>query len=187
MGEVAERRGRGRTRASSAANDRYLLVQSLRERTLHASKLRQRLRHVRGVNVSIQTIRNRLNSRGLSARRPVKATPLTPRHPRVRQQWSRAHLRWTQQEWSTVLFTDESVFRLSCADGRTRVWRRKNERYANCNIVERGPYGGGALMVWVGISNHSKTDLMVINGTLKGQRYIDQVINTYVVLFFSWK
>ena len=67
-GEVAERRGRGRTRATLAAD----LVQSLRERTLSAPKLRQRLRHVRGVNVSVQTIRNRLSSRGLSARRPVK-------------------------------------------------------------------------------------------------------------------
>ena len=139
---------------------------------------------MRGVNVSVQTIRNRLNSRGFSARRPVKATPLTPRHRRVRQQWSRAHLRWTQQQWSTVLFTDESVFRLSRADGRTRVWRRKNERYANCNIVERDPYGGGALMVWAGISDNLKTDLVVINGTLTGQRYIDQVINPYVVPFF---
>ena len=183
-GEVAERRGRGRTRATSAADDRYLLVQSLRERTLSAPKLRQRLRHVRGVNVSVQTIRNRLNSHGLSARRPVKGTPLTPRHRRVRQQWSRAHLRWTQQQWSTVLFTDKSVFSLSRVDGRTRVWRRKNERYANCNIVERDPYGGGALMVWAGISNNLKTDLVVINGTLTGQRYIDQVINPYVVPFF---
>ena len=79
-----------------------------------------------------------------------------------------------------MIFTDESVFRLSRADGRTRVWRRKNERYANCNIVERGPYGGRALMVWAGISNHFKTDLVVINGTLTGQRYIDQVIKPSV-------
>ena len=82
-----------------------------------------------------------------------------------------------------MLFTDESVFRLSRADGRTRVWRRKNEGYANCNIVERDPYGDGALMLWAGISNYFKTALVVINGTLTGQRYIDQVINPYVEPF----
>ena len=76
-GEVAERRGRGRTRATSRADDRHVVMESLRSRTLSAPKLRQELRNMRGVNVSVQTIRNRLYERGLSARRPVIATPLT--------------------------------------------------------------------------------------------------------------
>ena len=83
-----------------------------------------------------------------------------------------------------MLFTDESVFRLSRADGRTRVWRYKNERFADCNILERDPYGGGSAMAWAGISNNLKPELVIINGTLTGQRYIDQVINSYVVPFF---
>ena len=83
-----------------------------------------------------------------------------------------------------MLFTDESVFRLSRADGQTRVWRSKNERFADCNIIERGPYCGGSVMVWAGISNNYKTHLVIINGTLTGQRYIDQVINPYIVPFF---
>ena len=139
-GEVAERRCRGRTRATSRADDRHVVMESLLSRTLSAPKLRQELRNTRGVNVSVQTIRNRLNERGLSARRPVIATPLTRRHRRTHEQWSRAHLRWTQRQWSTVLFTDESVFRLSHAGGRARFWRRKNERFADCNIIERDPW-----------------------------------------------
>ena len=75
-GEVAERRGRGRTRATSRANGRHVVMESLRSRTLSAPKLRQDLRNTRSVNVSVQTIRNRLNERGLSARRPVIATPI---------------------------------------------------------------------------------------------------------------
>lgn len=121
-GEVSERRGRGCQCATSAADDRYLLLQTLRSRTLSAPKLRQNLRNVRHVNVSIQTIRNRLKDRGLNVRRPVKATPLTVQHRRAREQWSRTHLRWNHRPWTNVLFTDESVFRLSRADGRTRVW-----------------------------------------------------------------
>ena len=183
-GDVAERRGRGRTRATSRWDDRFIVTQSLRSRTLSAPKLRQMLRNRRGVNVSVQTIRNRLHARGLRARRPVKATPLTRRHRRARLQWSRAPSMWTQRDWNTVLFTDESVFRLSRVDGRTRVWRRPNERFAPCNIMERDPYGGGSVMVWSGVSGNFKTDLVVINGTLTGQRYIDQVINPYIVPFF---
>ena len=151
-GEVVEMRGRGRTRATSRADDRHVVMESLRSTTLSAPKLHPELRNTRGVNVIVQTIRNRLYERGISARRPVIATLLTRRHRQTREQWSRAHLRWAQRQWSTVLFTDESVFRLSCADGRTRVWRRKIERFADCNIIERDPYGGGSVMVWAGIS-----------------------------------
>ena len=34
-------------------------------------------------------------------------------------------------------------------------------------------------MVWAGVSGNFKTDLVVINGTLTGQRYIDQVIHSF--------
>ena len=64
------------------------------------------------------------------------------------------------------------------------MWRRPNERFALCNILERDPYGGGSVMVWADVSGNFKSDLVVINGTLTGQRYIDQVINPYIVPFF---
>ena len=58
--EVAERRGRSRTGATSRANDRHVVMESLHSRTLSAPKLRQELRYTRDVNASVQTIRNRL-------------------------------------------------------------------------------------------------------------------------------
>ena len=76
-GEVAERHGRGRTRVTSRADDRHVVMESLRSRTLSAPKLRQELRNTRGVNVSVQTINNRLNGRGLSVIRPVIAISIT--------------------------------------------------------------------------------------------------------------
>ena len=102
-GEVAERRGRGCTEATSRANDRHVVMESLHSRTLSAPKLRQELRYTRDVNASVQTIHNRLNERGLSARRPVIATPLTRPNRRTREQWPRDHLGWTQRQWRTGL------------------------------------------------------------------------------------
>jgi hypothetical protein len=37
----------------------------------------------------------------------------------------------------SVLFTDESRLNLFRADGRRRVYRRRNERYADCFVIER--------------------------------------------------
>ena len=68
-------------------------------------------------------------------------------------------------------------------DRRHRVWRRRGERYANCAVVEHDRYGGGSLIVWGGISVRSRTELLVLNGTLTGQRYINEVLQPVVLPF----
>ena len=68
-------------------------------------------------------------------------------------------------------------------DRRCRVWRGRGERYENCIIVEHDRYGGGSLTVWGGISVHSCTELLVLNGTLTGQRYINEVLQPVVLPF----
>ena len=55
---------------------------------------------------------------------------------------------------------------MSRSDGRTRFSCRRGERYVDCNIVQRDPYGGGSVMVWVGITENLKTNLVVIDRTL---------------------
>jgi hypothetical protein len=51
------------------------------------------------------------------------------------------------KEWAGVLFSDESRFCLESSDRCARVIRRPNERYAQCSILGRQPYGGGSVMV----------------------------------------
>ena len=117
------------------------------------------------------------------ARRPYVGVPLSQRHRQARLAWTRQHRRWTNQQWAAVLFTDESGFLLDMLDRRRRVWRRRGERYANCAIVEHDRYGGGSLMVWSGISVRSRTELLVLYGTLTGQRYINEVLQPVVLPF----
>ncbi|GFX42954.1 transposable element Tcb1 transposase [Trichonephila clavipes] len=58
--------------------------------------------------VSRQTVYRRLGHIGLYARRPVRCVPLTATHCRQRLTWSRDHALWTPQQWSCVMFSDES-------------------------------------------------------------------------------
>ena len=109
--------------------------------------------------------------------------PLSQRHRQARLAWTRQNPRWTNQQWATVLFTDESRFLLDKLNRRPLVWRRRGERYANCAIAEHDRYGGGSLMVWGGISVRSCTELLVLNGTLTGQRYINEVLQPVVLPF----
>ncbi|GFT26245.1 transposable element Tcb2 transposase [Trichonephila clavipes] len=62
-----------------------------------------------GRRISATTVRNRLHNAGLYARRPVVCVPLNGRQRRDPPlMLGKKHVSWTQQQWASVLFTDES-------------------------------------------------------------------------------
>lgn len=175
-GSVREPRRSGRPRMTTRQQDRYIVLTALRNRTVTATTLRGQLRTASNVNVSDQTIRNRLHEANLRSRRPVVRCPLTQAHRAARLAWARRHLRWPRQQWSRVLFTDESRFSLDFNDGRIRVWRRVREGLNDGVVREHDRYGGGSLMVWGGISTHHRTPLHRVHGTLTGVTYRDDIL-----------
>ncbi|GFV86613.1 transposable element Tcb1 transposase [Trichonephila clavipes] len=86
-------------------NDSKMMVINRRST---ASDLSRQFSSATGTTVSRQTMYKRI---GLYARRPVKCVPLTATHCRLRLTWSREHALWTPQQWSCVIFSDESRFR----------------------------------------------------------------------------
>ncbi|GFX99636.1 transposable element Tcb2 transposase [Trichonephila clavipes] len=93
----------------------------------------------------------------------------------------REHVSWTQQQWASVLFTDESRFTMESDSGRLLIWREQRTRYHQSNTVERHSYRGGGILVWAGISLGGHTDLHVFHGgTVTGLRYRDETLDSYV-------
>ncbi|GFV62039.1 HTH_Tnp_Tc3_2 domain-containing protein [Trichonephila clavipes] len=101
-----------------------------------------------GTTVSRQTVYTRLGHIGLYARRPVRCVPLTATHCRLRLTWSREHALWTQQQWSCVMFSDESRFSLQSDSRRTVIWRAPDTRYHQENTIERHRYGGAGWLAF---------------------------------------
>ncbi|KAI4889351.1 hypothetical protein NFI96_010279 [Prochilodus magdalenae] len=129
------------------------------------------------VNVSDQTIRNRLHEGGLRARHPVVGPVFTGHHRRARLASATEHQNWQISHRPLVLFTDESRFYLSTCDRRDRLWRRHGEYYAGCNIIQHDWFSGGSVMVWGGISLEGCTNLYRLdNGTLTAIRHRDKIL-----------
>ena len=146
-----------------------------------ARALQNDLQQATGVNVSAQTIRNRLHEGGLRARRPVVCPVLTAQHRGARLAFAIEHQNWHVRHWRPVLFTDESRFTLSTCDRRERVWRSQGERYAACNIIQHDRFGGGSVMVWGGMSMEGRSDLYRLeNGSLTAIRYRDEILEPMV-------
>uniref|UniRef100_A0A667ZG46 Transposase Tc1-like domain-containing protein n=1 Tax=Myripristis murdjan TaxID=586833 RepID=A0A667ZG46_9TELE len=120
-GRLTERHRSGRPLATSHTDDRFIVNNALRNRMMNATQIQACLREVRGTQVSHQTIRNHLHQHGLRARRPARVPDHATRHRCHCLAWARQHLRWTRDQWASVLFSDESRFMLSRNDGRQHV------------------------------------------------------------------
>ncbi|GFV87830.1 transposable element Tcb1 transposase [Trichonephila clavipes] len=82
-------------------------------------------------------VQRRLGHIGLYARRPVRCVPLNATHCRLRLTWSREHALWTPQQWSCMMFSDESKFSLQSDSRRTLIWKAPGTRYHQENTIER--------------------------------------------------
>ena len=92
---------------------------------------------------------------------------------------------WGDRQWARVLFSDESRLNLSHHDGRIRVFRGRGECFADNCLIERDRFGGGSVMVWSGIMGRRKTNLIVVQGNLNAQGYINQILQPEAVPFLQ--
>jgi hypothetical protein len=95
------------------------------------------------------------------------------------------------QTWRRVWFSEESRFMLQKRDGRTRVYRRRNERIARNCVLEVEKFGGGRVMMWGTISYARNTQLVQIHipGNLNAARYRDEVLTPHMLpaMNLHWK
>ena len=81
-------------------------------------------------------------------------------------------------------FSEESSFSTHQGDRKVRLHRRRNERYADCCLLERDRFGDRG-SVWAGIAHVFRTNLVVIEGNMNAQGYRDEIIARHVIPLFQ--
>ncbi|GFX83369.1 HTH_Tnp_Tc3_2 domain-containing protein [Trichonephila clavipes] len=138
-GMCSRRHGEGRVRSTTPAEDRYIVLSAKRNRRTTAQQVANQFLAASGKQISRKTVSRRLRGGGLYARRPVVCVPLTRQHRTACLQWYREYHNWTEQDWTCVLFSDESRFSLSSDCRRQLMWRDSVTAYRPENIQEKGP------------------------------------------------
>ncbi|GFW71294.1 transposable element Tcb1 transposase [Trichonephila clavipes] len=137
------------------------------------------VRRLQKTDISLSAKRNRRTT----AQQVAKSVSCCLRKPDPEKLLS-DHPNWTEQDWACVLFSDESCFSLSSDCRRQLIWRESGTAYRPENFQEKDRYPTCSIMVWAGIMINGRTRLHVVaNGTMTGQRYIDEVLLPHVRFF----
>ncbi|GFV47233.1 transposable element Tc1 transposase [Trichonephila clavipes] len=177
----ARKIGSGATRKTTRREDRRIALHALVDPTETRSTIPADV----GVSIVPQTISRHLAEANLKSKRPFRALPLTPEHRQLRLQWCQARSMWNVTYWQKVVFSDESRFVLGTDDNRVRVWRRPGERYNSPHTVLRHTARTAGVLVWGVVAYDSRSTLIVMHGTLTGQRYVDDILQPYVGPFLN--
>ncbi|GFS90913.1 transposable element Tc1 transposase [Trichonephila clavipes] len=161
-GTAVRKVGGGRPRTTTAGDDQYIILQVKRSRRQSSSAIAQQLCTATGRQVSRFTVTRRPHKGGLFACRPERCLRLKVGHRRHRLQWCREHKNWTTDQWSRVLFTDESRFSTRSDSQRVLIWREIGARFYPSN-KERHRYGGPGVLVWGGIMLNGRTELHIFD------------------------
>ncbi|GFT26256.1 transposable element Tcb2 transposase [Trichonephila clavipes] len=154
--------------------DRRIVWQALVDLTLTRSTVRADV----GVAIVPQTTSRHLAEVNLKSKCSFRALPLTPEHRQLRLQWFQARSMWKVTE--KVVFSHESRFVFGTDHNRVRVWRSPGERYNSPHTVLRHTARTAGVMVWGAIAYDSWFTLIVMRGSVKGQRYVDDILRPHV-------
>ena len=108
-----------------------------------------------------------------------KTTPKGKKNVKARLAWCKEHQEW-DEEWNKVVFSDESRFCLFHCDGRTKVWRRVGERHHTDYLTPTVKFGGKSVMMWGCFSWWGVGPLVLIEGTLDQDSYVNLMSNHLV-------
>jgi transposase len=116
----------GRKRITTLKQDKKISELAKKNSDITAAKIKQKIEKY-DVNISVNTIRRRLNESGAKYANQLSKPLLTEKHMKKRLQWAKKNKDF---DWDKVIFTDESTFRLNqrgrkvwAFPGRKRVFR----------------------------------------------------------------
>ena len=122
-----------RKRSTSERDDRQVARLAKKNRFCSSKQLAGMWKET-GVEASDRTAHGRLHEQGFRCRIPAVKPLLNGRQQQKRLKWCREkkeERRKTTEQWSSVMFSDESKFVISFGNKGPRVWRKKGERNMN--------------------------------------------------------
>ena len=116
--------------------------------------------------VSARTIARRVSELGFKSHKPLRKPLLTRAQRERRVAFADKYLTWSEDDWLSVLWSDEATFTVTCNRGG-RVYRRKGSDPLDPRYVESTVKHPDSLMVWGCFTGKGLGSLVVLPKNLK--------------------
>lgn len=158
----------GRPKALSGEELQALVESCEAERNLSVRERKEDL----NLDASRSTINKALLDMGYKAYKVRKKPILTPFHVEDRLAFADTLSEWTVNDWESIVFADESAFRLVTSNGKTVVRRLQEEVLLEENYQAHVAIGP-SIMVWGAISSNGVGPLVRLEGNVDAKGYVD--------------
>lgn len=175
---MERQRGSGRPRKLTYVESRLLVLRSKRNRKHTAVDLHRELQE-EGIRVCVRTVRGVLIGAGLYGRVSAKKPLLTAWHRKKRLEWALKYRHWDADDWSTVVWSDESPLKTFAKFGRVWVRRFIKERFKPETVTPTVKHSK-TCMVWGCFSSIGSGPLVRIHGRMNADQYKQICIQHFI-------
>lgn len=161
----------GRPRKLSARDEKYCVKKIVSGEAQTATQVSKELKKDFRIQVSRHTVARSLNRSGLRSGEKKKKPALSEKNRKLRLEFAKSHRDWTFDDWSRVIFSDESKINRFNSDGRSWCWYRDVEAIEPRTVKETHKFGGGGIMVWGCLSVLGVGYLCKIEGNMDQHLY----------------
>lgn len=131
------------------------------------------IREHHNLHCSTSTIKKVLRENGVFCHRPAKKIAFTDQHKINRVRFSEENI---NRHWANVIFSDEKVF-CSNTDSLKPLWRRRNTRLEEKNVLKTNRSGRISSGYWGWMSDAGPGELVKINGRFTATEYVNILDN----------
>ena len=167
-GTIQRKVGSGKTRMTSTRADRMIVKQVILNPKTHAREIKERMEEL-GINVSVATIKRRLNEKDFHGRKARKVPQISKKNAKLRLAFAKKYRNKTIRFWKQVLFSDESSFTYISKRSQS-VWRRAGQEYDE-GMTTATQKHQSKIMVWGCFSHNGQGSLEIINGIMDSKAY----------------
>lgn len=163
---------KGRPKLLTIRNERQILKENRENPHLSAPKINEKLKGTLRKSVCDETVRRVVRANNINGRVARKKPFISEVNRQKRLAFAELHKSKPFDFWKTVIFSDESKYKIFGSDGRRMVWRKPNEALNIKNIKPTVKHGGGSVMVWGCMSALGVGKLVFIEGIMDRHVYL---------------
>ncbi|KAG2190436.1 hypothetical protein INT47_001007, partial [Mucor saturninus] len=132
-----------------------------------------------GLEVSLATYRKCIKEMGFQQCKITEVPLLTDVQKKKSLLWCKDKVNWSSEQWESVIWSDESMFKLGRGAAGVTVIRKPGEGLQERYRVGTLKFGNGSLMMWGCFHAKSLGPLVLLRGIIDQDKYIMLCLEQY--------